>query len=266
MKSCKMRWIMLSVIALAISYSEVGQVFAAEPNRVVIPNSLQDVEGGGGGDDIPDIPFRIQYLCPASQFMSLSNRPHLITHFAARPDASVTAPRTCSLDDVQFRMSTTNATAPLSLTFADNVGSDETIVYEGSLTTHTDNIGPVGGPKEFDYIVELHTPFLYDPNQGNLLIDIRSHSGWIDISPIHDWSRDIFNDHCVYIDDDDALVAAYYLNIPVIQLTLSKPCEYILAGDQNDDCKVDLLDFAIMAANWLIDCNVTPDNPACVQK
>jgi len=44
------------------------------------------------------------------------------------------------------------------------------------------------------------------------------------------------------------------------------PCLYTLAGDLNDDCKVDFYDFAIMAANWLVDCWIEPTDPACVPK
>ena len=43
-------------------------------------------------------------------------------------------------------------------------------------------------------------------------------------------------------------------------------CKYKLAGDLNDDCRNDLKDIAILAANWLIDCNITPNDPACVPK
>jgi hypothetical protein len=43
-------------------------------------------------------------------------------------------------------------------------------------------------------------------------------------------------------------------------------CQYVLAGDLNDDCKVDFYDFAKMAENWLIDCDQTPENPACIPK
>jgi hypothetical protein len=41
-------------------------------------------------------------------------------------------------------------------------------------------------------------------------------------------------------------------------------CEYVLAGDLNEDCKVDFYDLAKMAANWLIDCDTDPNNTACV--
>ena len=41
--------------------------------------------------------------------------------------------------------------------------------------------GPDAGPKEFDYIIALQAPFLYDPSAGNLLLDVRNLStqlGW----------------------------------------------------------------------------------------
>jgi hypothetical protein len=43
-------------------------------------------------------------------------------------------------------------------------------------------------------------------------------------------------------------------------------CQYALFGDFNNDCKVDFYDFALMAANWLVDCYQIPDDPACVPK
>ena len=46
----------------------------------------------------------------------------------------------------------------------------------------------------------------------------------------------------------------------------SDVCQYMLFGDVNSDCKFDFYDFAIMATNWLIDCNVDPADPACVPK
>lgn len=43
-------------------------------------------------------------------------------------------------------------------------------------------------------------------------------------------------------------------------------CDFYLAGDLKVDCKVNLFDFAIMAMNWLIDCNQAPVDPACVAR
>ncbi len=39
-----------------------------------------------------------------------------------------------------------------------------------------------------------------------------------------------------------------------------------IAPDPDGDGSVDILDLAVMASNWLIDCNVDPGNPACVLK
>ncbi|MHC4165935.1 MAG: hypothetical protein ACYSWQ_03150 [Planctomycetota bacterium] len=43
-------------------------------------------------------------------------------------------------------------------------------------------------------------------------------------------------------------------------------CPFEIAGDLNDDCRVDFGDLAIMASNWLTDCFLDPTDPACVPK
>jgi len=57
-----------------------------------------------------------------------------------------------------------------------------------------------------------------------------------------------------------AIVAGSYYSLGL------KVCLFNLAGDLNDDCKVDFRDFAIVAENWLIDCYTNPSDPACVPK
>ncbi len=59
---------------------------------------------------------------------------------------------------------------------------------------------------------------------------------------------------------------AYLDNFVVDSGTIVQICEYALSGDLNNDCRVDFLDFAIMASNWLIDCTTDPSNPQCVHK
>jgi probable HAF family extracellular repeat protein len=49
-------------------------------------------------------------------------------------------------------------------------------------------------------------------------------------------------------------------------LLVPNPCDYKLAGDLNDDCKVDFADFAVMATNWLVDCVLYSTDPAFVPK
>jgi hypothetical protein len=65
----------------------------------------------------------------------------------------------------------------LSPTFAANVGDDDTMVFSGSLSLSSADTGPVAGPKDFDVVITLHVPFLYDPTAGHLLLDVRNVSG-----------------------------------------------------------------------------------------
>ncbi|MHC4309087.1 MAG: hypothetical protein ACYSSN_04005 [Planctomycetota bacterium] len=41
-------------------------------------------------------------------------------------------------------------------------------------------------------------------------------------------------------------------------------CSHRLLGDLDYNCRVDFRDVALMAGHWLIDCHLTPQNPACV--
>lgn len=44
---------------------------------------------------------------------------------------------------------------------------------------------------------------------------------------------------------------------------ITHPCPYNFPEDRNYDCVYNLLDFAISAERWLVDCIATPNNPAC---
>ena len=75
-----------------------------------------------------------------------------------------------------------------------------------------------------------------------------------------------------------ALAAGWYHSLG-IQV---QGCYFLLAGDLNDDCRVDLTDLFILAAawlddyympelatlcsSWLVDCQVDPSHPACIPK
>jgi hypothetical protein len=81
--------------------------------------------------------------------------------------------------------STSAAPDGLSATFASNVGANDTIVFDGSLSLSSSFTGPADGPKAFDIVINLTTPFLYTPRSGNLLLDIRDFSaGGVIVSPL----------------------------------------------------------------------------------
>jgi hypothetical protein len=79
---------------------------------------------------------------------------------------------------------------------------------------------------------------------------------------IVDWGGNEYGEATPPDGNDFVAIAAGYNH----SLAIKRSCEYVLAGDLNDDCKVDFSDFEVLAANWLIDCNLNPSNPSCVPK
>ena len=167
----------------------LGAIGAAQAVTVVSPSSLQNVEG----DAYNSYPFNIsnppnpatplnsqryQQVYAATDFGSLSE-PHLITRISFRPDATLGSAFASTLPDIQINFSTTTkAPDQLSSTFSNNVGADDTVVYNrGSLTLASAFTGAAGGPKAFDINIDLTTPFLYNPTAGNLLLDVRNFGG-----------------------------------------------------------------------------------------
>ena len=125
---------------------------------------------GGAGDS-----QRYQQVYEASDFASAGG-PISITQIAFRPDGFLGRAFSVTLTDIQINLSTITFGADgLSLVFANNLGLDDTIVFaRGPLTLSSNFTGPVGGPMDFDVIITLTTPFLYDPAAGNLLMDVRN--------------------------------------------------------------------------------------------
>jgi hypothetical protein len=149
---------------------------------IVVPGSADGVEGDQGNlfpfsdGSVPGISSqRYQQVYGASAFSSASG-PLLITDIFFRPDATLLgAPFSTTIPSIQINLSTTSAPVDgLSFTFADNVGANDTIVFNGALTLSTAYTGPSGGPKDFDISIHLSTPFTYDPAAGNLLLDVRN--------------------------------------------------------------------------------------------
>lgn len=143
---------------------------------IVVPNALSGVEGAGGNTFPFDStgPQRYQQVYAASQFGAGG----MITQLAFRPDGPLGHAFSVTISNIQIDLSTTLA-APdgLSSTFASNVGLDDSVVFSGSLSLSSAFTGPAGGPKVFDILINLTTPFRYDPGAGNLLLDVRNISG-----------------------------------------------------------------------------------------
>ena len=156
----------------------------AQTSTLVSPTGLEKTDGNilflpantpfptPGPVGTPD-GSRTQEVHPSSAFESLGSGPFTISSLAWRPDISVNAPTSAEWD-LTLSLSTTK-TQPnsLSTTFADNYGdAGFAQVFSGPVQFQTDGAPPgVGLPHEFDYVVEFDQPYIYDPQQGNLLVE-----------------------------------------------------------------------------------------------
>ncbi len=147
---------------------------------IVVPSGSEFVEGGG---DTP-FPFnagisqRYQQVYDASEFTSFG-LPVVISEITFRPDAGFFGSAfSTTITSIQINLSTTSSGPDaLSMTFASNVGADDTVVFSGALSLSSADTGPGGGPKDFDIVITLQTTFLFDPTAGDLLLDVRNFSG-----------------------------------------------------------------------------------------
>jgi len=67
---------------------------------------------------------------------------------------------------------TDNGRVQMSTTYANNIGTDNTLVYSGpAILSSPGCAGP--SPCAFDQVLTLTTPFLYNPTLGSLLVDLQ---------------------------------------------------------------------------------------------
>lgn len=166
--------LLLAVVSLAVAFAPA----VAQEIKIVSPNDLESMEGDDVMADDCCPAFRYQQVYPAEDFLSLPQERGWVVQMAFRPDASVTEPITSTVPDSTMGLSTVMISGDeLDFTYANNLGPDETTVFSGDLTVRTDYSGPPVGPKEFDYIINLQTPFYYDASQGNLLWNINNPEG-----------------------------------------------------------------------------------------
>ena len=149
---------------------------AAFGSTIVVPNGNTSVVGNDtdSSNEGSIDAFRAQTLLGSGQFASVGG-PILIDQLSFRA-APGTGPVDFSMTSLNLYLSTSpkfpNTSGPLmSTTFADNVGSDNTLVFSGPFTAaSTGCAGPAVCP--FDITLNFTTPFLYNPAQGRLLLDL----------------------------------------------------------------------------------------------
>lgn len=149
---------------------------AARADSVIAPNSMANNDSDFGSGILRAANYRSQGVYGSANFPQDIGL--LITELRFRPDRYYGTAFSTTIPNIQINLSTTTRNPEsLSSTFANNVGPDNTVVFNGPLTLSSAFTGPAGGPKDFDIVIPLTTPFLYNPAAGNLLVEVRNSSG-----------------------------------------------------------------------------------------
>jgi len=123
---------------------------------------------------------RYQQVYAAAQFAATPG-PQRITQLAFRPRSNAVSktPYTSTIANIRIDLATTKLTpdTDVSPIYARNLGTNTTTVYNGPLTIAGNFTGVLGSADDFDVVINLQTPFIYEPSQGNLLLDVRNVSG-----------------------------------------------------------------------------------------
>ena len=158
--------ILAALLGLSVTTEVRAQV-------IVVPNTLATDDGNGSATSTEG-PASVRWLHihDASQFGALLG-PSFLTKFAYRPDQILgqSGPRSLTLRI--YASTTSRSVGGVSTTFAENLGTNNTLVFDGTVTVTTANLPGPGNTRQFDYVFAFTTPFLYDPAAGNLALDLQ---------------------------------------------------------------------------------------------
>jgi Immunoglobulin domain/Cohesin domain len=157
---------------VCISCFLAGEALA---DSVIVPNYAATDQPDNSAEAIFVSAMREQTVYSSSEFPAY---PIIITEIRWRPDSSVGGPITAVVSNIQVSLSTTTkGVDQLNTIFAQNFGSDNTVVFSGAMNVASSFMTLDNGTKAFDIGLPLQTPFFFDPSKGNLLIDWRNFTG-----------------------------------------------------------------------------------------
>ncbi len=146
----------------------VAQLQAADPIKVVSPSSFKDKEGdgdsaifsGGAGTDV-----RFQQFYQSANFIGSLPNGGYIKEISFRTDGNGGGGQAAVLTHMEIHLGYAGGFNQISREYAKNQGAGYALVYSGSLDIPRLSSG------QYDITVALQTPFLYNPNAGNLMLD-----------------------------------------------------------------------------------------------
>src|SRR5262245_34149435 len=119
--------------------------------------------------------MRIMNIYDSSHFTAAPTpvtTPILITSLKWRADNTLATWTGGTYPNCQVRLATAAVDyTAASTNWAANVGPDVTTVYSGTVTVSPGTVTSTTTPGPFHVTITLSTPFIYDPNAGDLVID-----------------------------------------------------------------------------------------------
>jgi hypothetical protein len=157
------RWLLCIAVAGVLGSPAFGQI--------VVPNANANATGNGVSGPLPSstVSAELQTVFNPSQFPA---EPVYITGFAWRAAPGL-GPLNVTITARVYASTSPNTAASLSTTFANNVGPDNTQVLSISELTFSGAPCVAAGPCPFFVPITFSTPFLYNPANGALLIDVQ---------------------------------------------------------------------------------------------
>ena len=147
-----------------------------------------------------------------------------------------------SMGTFLWRLSVTDVET-LSTTFEDNQTFDPVTVFEGeAILTSENRVSANGETKEFDQILEFQQPFLYDPSDGNLLMEFVARDG-VDVATLADFEGAPPVEMIVSLGGPDAVFAEQEFRGFITEFTL----ERVDPGDFNADRNLDASDLELLS-------------------
>ena len=152
----------------------------AQPSNMVVPNGLANVEGNSStSDPFTSSSFRLQMVFDASQFAIPAGASGRIDSLWFRLDGGTTNNPSMFFGGGSVTLSLTPVGPDgLSPVFANNVGANAVTIFNGAMS-FGGVLQPGADPQPFHQTILAFSPFWYNPQQGNLLLDIRGRSGQV---------------------------------------------------------------------------------------
>ena len=169
-KAARFVWVVILVLWPSLSSAQAPFIVRTPNGGAPSPGGVYSTEPWSSSRGPGPQSSRYQQVYSASEFAELGGSPGSILRFGIPSDQQFGRGTSLYLDlEILFGVTPRDPDG-LSTTFAENVGSGLTMVHSrGVFLWGHPGGGAIG-------VFELETPFLYDPTQGNLLMEIRAYS------------------------------------------------------------------------------------------